>query len=125
MFSLEHLRQSNAVIMAIMILVIVTGAIETDIFVPSFSDLMIYFNTTETMVQVIVGINFIGLCLSSLVYGPLTDSMGRRRTLLIGMVSATANFTRLLFSGFAIASSGLFFTGTILPCCCYGDDLRF
>ncbi len=82
---LSRLQASPIVAMAVMLLVIVAGAIETDIFVPSFPDLKVYFDTNEAMIQLVVGVNFLGLCLSSLVYGPMTDAFGRRSTLLIGM----------------------------------------
>lgn len=82
---LARLQASPVVAMAVMLLVIIAGAIETDIFVPSFPDLKVYFDTNEAMIQLIVGINFLGLCLSSLIYGPMTDAFGRRSTLLIGM----------------------------------------
>lgn len=77
-------KQSPLVIMWVLVVVVITAAIETDIFVPSFPAIKTYFNTSESMVQLIVGINFVGLCLSSLVYGPLTDTYGRRKILLVG-----------------------------------------
>jgi DHA1 family bicyclomycin/chloramphenicol resistance-like MFS transporter len=81
---LTRLKNNPSVAMAVMVLVIITGGIETDIFVPSFPELKVYFDTSEAMIQMIIGINFLGLCLSSLVYGPMADAFGRRITLLIG-----------------------------------------
>jgi DHA1 family bicyclomycin/chloramphenicol resistance-like MFS transporter len=79
-------RHSSTLIMWVLVVVVTTGAIETDIFVPSFPAIKDYFNTTESMVQMIVGINFLGLCISSLAYGPLSDAYGRRNTLLVGNI---------------------------------------
>lgn len=83
---LSRLQQSHAMIMYVLVIVIITDAIETDIFVPSFPEIMVYFDTTEAMVQLIIGCNFIGLCLSSLLYGPLCDAYGRRICLQAGNI---------------------------------------
>jgi MFS transporter, DHA1 family, multidrug resistance protein len=72
--------------MAAVVLVIISSAIETDIFVPSFPTIQTYFSTTESLVQMIIGINFLGLCIGSLFYGPLSDAYGRRPVLLVGML---------------------------------------
>jgi DHA1 family bicyclomycin/chloramphenicol resistance-like MFS transporter len=71
--------------MATVVLVIISTAAETDIFIPSFPAIQAHFATTESLVQMIISINFLGLCISALFYGPLSDSFGRRRVLLAGM----------------------------------------
>ncbi len=71
--------------MSVVILVIISAAVETDIFVPSFPALQDYFATTESKIQMIISVNFLGLCIASLFYGPLADAYGRRPILLIGM----------------------------------------
>lgn len=62
-----------------------TVCMETDIYVPSFPDMKIFFNTTADVIQRILSVNFIGICLGSLLFGPLSDSFGRRKVLLIGL----------------------------------------
>lgn len=84
--------------MSAVVLVIISGAIETDIFVPSFPTIQAHFGTTESLVQMIIGINFLGLCLGSLFYGPLCDSYGRRSILLIGMLLFAASSIACLFA---------------------------
>jgi len=79
-------RHSTTLIMWVLVVVVTTGAIETDIFVPSFPVIKDYFATSESWVQMIVGINFLGLCISSLAYGPLSDTYGRRNTMLVGNI---------------------------------------
>jgi DHA1 family bicyclomycin/chloramphenicol resistance-like MFS transporter len=71
--------------MSVVVLVIISAAVETDIFVPSFPALQDYFATTESKIQMIISVNFLGLCIASLFYGPLADAYGRRPILLIGM----------------------------------------
>lgn len=70
----------------ILILNFTSVGIETDIYVPSFPAIMDYFKTTETILQMLLSMNFIGLCCSGLIYGPLSDAWGRKKTLLSGAV---------------------------------------
>ncbi len=98
--------------MATVVLVMLCGGIETDIFVPSLPAIKDYFSTTESLVQMIIGINFLGLCVSSLFYGPLSDAYGRRPVLLVGLmpfalssvasVFATSITSLLLFSSLSL-----------------------
>jgi len=69
----------------IVVIPIIAAAIETDIFVPSFPAIQAYFSTTPAMVQGILSVNFIGLCISSIFYGPLADAYGRRPVMLTGL----------------------------------------
>ncbi|MCH9753916.1 MAG: multidrug effflux MFS transporter [Alphaproteobacteria bacterium] len=65
---------------------IIAAYIETDIYVPSFPDMLIYFSTDETTLQLIVSGNFLGIFIGSLIYGPLADAFGRRKILLTGIL---------------------------------------
>lgn len=76
-------------ILAILTFAFVAFSVETDVYVPSFPEMMVAFHTTESRIQQILSLNFFGVCISSLVCGPLSDSFGRRRVLSIG----TAIFT--------------------------------
>jgi DHA1 family bicyclomycin/chloramphenicol resistance-like MFS transporter len=58
---------------------------EADMYVPAFPEMVEFFATTEDKIQLILSINFIGLCLASLVCGPLSDTFGRRKVLLSGL----------------------------------------
>ncbi len=59
---------------------------EADIYVPAFPEMVNYFSTTEDKIQLILSLNFAGLCLASLICGPLSDSFGRRKVLLLGLL---------------------------------------
>ena len=86
---LERFRTSDGLILFIILLTVTTAAMETDVFVPSFPAMKTYFATTEVMIQLIVGINFLGICIASLFYGPLADAYGRRPVLISGCVIFT------------------------------------
>lgn len=83
---LRHIFTQTFITMSVVILVIISAAVETDIFVPSFPSLQAFFATTESKIQMIISVNFMGLCIGSLFYGPLADSFGRRPILLLGML---------------------------------------
>lgn len=59
--------------------------IETDIYTPSFPQIMSFFKTNEDTIQRLLSMNFLGLCLSCLFFGPASDSYGRKPILCIGL----------------------------------------
>lgn len=59
--------------------------IETDIYTPSFPQMMNYFGTNEDTIQMLLSMNFLGLCLSCLFFGPASDAYGRKPILCIGL----------------------------------------
>ena len=80
-----------------LVIIFIASAIETDIYLPAFPDMMKAFAVSEAQIQGLLTWNFLGLCVSALVYGPLSDSFGRRKPLL--------------------AALGLFFLGSVLTVC--------
>lgn len=70
----------------ILIITIFIGAcIETDIFLPALPDMIHYFSTSEQAIQKLLTWNFIGICLSGPIYGPLSDSYGRKKLLMVAL----------------------------------------
>ncbi len=84
-----HVFSKTFMSMGVILLIIISTAVETDIFLPSFPALKEYFATTESKIQLLISVNFIGLCIASFFYGPLADAYGRRPVLLIGMLLFT------------------------------------
>lgn len=68
----------------LLILSLVACCIEVDISVPGFPAMAHYFEASEGRVQLTVALNFLGFCLASLVYGPLSEGWGRRRVMIVG-----------------------------------------
>ncbi len=68
----------------ILMFALINSCIELEISAPSFPDIVVALNTSESMVGLTITYNLIGFCLASLVYGPLSDIFGRRRIMLIG-----------------------------------------
>ncbi len=68
----------------LLILFLVPCCIEIDISVPSFPEMVRYFGTTEAVIQLTVAYNFLGFFIAAFFYGPLSDSYGRRKVMIIG-----------------------------------------
>lgn len=61
----------------------IAAAIEIDLSLPSFPDIARAFSVSEDVVEGTISLNFLGFCLSSLLYGPLSDRFGRRPILIL------------------------------------------
>ena len=68
----------------LLVVSLLTCCVEVDISVPSFPDISDYFNISDGLTQMTVAMNFLGFCISSAVYGPLSDAFGRRKIMLYG-----------------------------------------
>ncbi|MBA3720956.1 MAG: multidrug effflux MFS transporter [Parachlamydiaceae bacterium] len=66
-------------------IIFIAACIETDIYLPAFPDMIIYFGTTEGAIQDLLTWNFVGICLSGPLYGPISDSYGRKKPLLVAL----------------------------------------
>jgi DHA1 family bicyclomycin/chloramphenicol resistance-like MFS transporter len=62
----------------------ISAAIEIELSLPSFPDIARAFGVSEEAVEGTISINFLGFCIASLFYGPLSDRFGRRPILLLG-----------------------------------------
>ncbi len=68
----------------LLILSLIAKFIEIDISVPSFPDMVRYFNVPEGIIQLTIAYNFLGFCIGGLFFGPLSECYGRRRIMIIG-----------------------------------------
>jgi DHA1 family bicyclomycin/chloramphenicol resistance-like MFS transporter len=61
------------------------GPLSIDLYLPAFPSLAREFGSTESQVQLTLTACLVGLALGQLFVGPLSDAMGRRRPLLVGL----------------------------------------
>ncbi len=76
----------SQILLTVILMDLLTG-MEFDLFVPSFPQLQSQFNLTPFWVEALLSINFIGYCLSLFFVGSLSDRYGRKRLLLLGLLS--------------------------------------
>ena len=60
-----------------------------DLYVPSLPAISLYFHTTAQLSQMTVPIFLIGYGLATFILGPISDSIGRKKLLLIGLFFCT------------------------------------
>lgn len=77
------------------------GALSIDMFLPGLPELKNDFNTTTVNAQLTLSLFMIGLGLGNLFVGPISDSIGRKKPLVISMII------------FALASLGIVFVENI------------
>lgn len=96
---MTHSPLSERAFRFLMIMIFLAAAIETDIYLPAFPDMMLAFETNETMIQRVLSFNFLGICLAALLYGPASDSFGRKTVLNIGYLFFITGSFGCVFSG--------------------------
>ena len=65
------------------------GAVSIDIYLPALNSMADSLNAKTSQVQMTLGIFFLGFGFGQLLFGPLSDSLGRKPVLLIGLYSYT------------------------------------
>jgi DHA1 family bicyclomycin/chloramphenicol resistance-like MFS transporter len=71
-------------LVALIIISLLGCCMEIDISLPSFPKIMTFFGSTEAQVQNTLSFNFLAFCLSGLLYGPLSEVLGRRGLMIFG-----------------------------------------
>lgn len=61
------------------------GPLSIDMYLPTFPEVQRDLAASETMVSTTLASFFAGLCLGQLIYGPMSDRVGRKKPLLLGM----------------------------------------
>ncbi len=61
------------------------GFLATDMYLPSFETIRNAFGTTQSLIGLSLSVFLLGMALGQLVYGPLSDRIGRKKVLLGGM----------------------------------------
>jgi DHA1 family bicyclomycin/chloramphenicol resistance-like MFS transporter len=65
--------------------IVAIGPMSIDMYLPALPALQAHFGTDTASTQLTLALFFIGLAVGQLVYGPLSDRIGRRKPLIIGM----------------------------------------
>ncbi|CDZ81637.1 Sulfonamide resistance protein [Candidatus Rubidus massiliensis] len=109
----------------ILFIITIPASIETDVYFPSFPDMMNFFQVRQSEIQKIVSWNLIGFSLACLIIGPLSDSYGRKKPLIISLMVFfigsiftiySKEFNEMLFGRFlqGVGSGGTISLGTAL-----------
>lgn len=78
-------KYQEVTFIGIVLLAFISFYIETDIYTPSFPAMVSHFGVSEESIQLLISMNFLGLCASSLFFGPASDAYGRKIILCTGL----------------------------------------
>jgi len=81
-----------------LLLLISLGYVATDIYLPSLPALSVYFHASDNEVQMTLFSYLLSFSLAPLVFGPLSDHMGRKKILLVGVAIGTLATFGCLFA---------------------------
>lgn len=82
----------------LLVLITISGTLAMHMFVPALPDAATSLRVSASDMQLTISIYIIGLACGQLVYGPLSDSLGRRPMLLVGLSLYTGAGVVALFS---------------------------
>jgi DHA1 family bicyclomycin/chloramphenicol resistance-like MFS transporter len=68
-----------------LIMLSIGGLISTEIYITSFESMSAYYKVDISDIQASISVFLLALSLSQLIYGPMTDILGRKLVLLIGL----------------------------------------
>lgn len=74
------------------------GQISSDLYLPALPTLRDLFGTSERLIQLTLAVFMLGFSISHLIYGPISDSVGRKKPLIIGISICILGTVLCLFS---------------------------
>jgi MFS transporter, DHA1 family, multidrug resistance protein len=78
-------QKKGALFLVIIIMMTVIGLISTDIYLPSLPQIATDFHSSQDNAQFTISLFLLGLSISQLIYGPLSEKFGRKPIVLIGI----------------------------------------
>ena len=69
----------------LLVLITISGTLAMHMFVPALPDAATSLHVSAADMQLTISVYIIGLACGQLIYGPLSDSLGRRPLLLMGL----------------------------------------
>ncbi len=76
---------AETLLLFIIILMSSLGIISTDIYLPVLPNIAEYYHVNGNMLQDSISVYFLGLALSQLIYGPLSEKYGRKPIVIFGV----------------------------------------
>jgi MFS transporter, DHA1 family, multidrug resistance protein len=98
----EEARSHPWRLLALLIGMTAVGPLALNILAPALPGLIVTFNTDPGLVQLTLSLFLLGMAISQLVLGPLSDRFGRRPVMLAGLaITVVANFAALAATSIA------------------------
>ncbi|HCZ8343898.1 TPA: multidrug effflux MFS transporter [Staphylococcus aureus] len=97
MNDLTHFNKRSPIFIIILGSLTAIGALSIDMFLPGLPDIRHDFQTTTSNAQLTLSMFMIGLAFGNLFAGPISDSTGRRKPLIIAMITFTLASLGIVF----------------------------
>jgi DHA1 family 2-module integral membrane pump EmrD-like MFS transporter len=78
-------RHKNFNLLLMLVLLVAVGQMAQTIYIPAIADMAVALNVREGAVQSVMAAYLLTYGVSQLFYGPLSDRVGRRPVILVGM----------------------------------------
>ena len=78
-------RHRNVNLLLMLVLLVAVGQMAQTIYIPAIADMARDLNVREGAVQSVMGAYLLTYGVSQLFYGPISDRVGRRPVILVGM----------------------------------------
>lgn len=82
-------KHPNFILIWILAYMSALAPLATDMFLPSLADVQASFATTQANAQLTITVFFIAFSFGQLIYGPISDALGRRKPLAAGIIIYT------------------------------------
>lgn len=113
-----HMKKHNTIILVIILAVGTLTQVCTDMYTPSLPAIAHYFHADVGQAQFTMTALMLGMTLTCLLYGPLSEVIGRRLTLILGIFIAIVGAAICLFAhSITILQLGRFIQGCGLGAC--------
>ena len=83
-FFYENSQSTDWIFIFVILLVYPLPQLAIDIYLPSWPDMVVYFHTSNTLLQLSLTVYILFLGIAQLIYGPLSEKFGRKLMLLAG-----------------------------------------
>ncbi|MCC8466702.1 MFS transporter [Photorhabdus bodei] len=80
------MKNKSLLFIVLMAFLSMGGLVSSDIFLPALSKMGNYYHVSESSIQSTITIFLFGIAFSQLIYGPLSDCLGRKTVLISGMI---------------------------------------
>lgn len=105
-------------LLTIVLLMVTLMQLSTDLYIPSLPAITTAFGSTASTIQLTLSIYLLGFSGSHLFYGPISDRIGRRNPILVGvLVCAIGSLLCFMAPNAVILIIGRFIQGVGIGCC--------
>ena len=109
-------KHPNFILIWILSYMSAMAPLATDMYLPSMGEVQQTFGTTQANVQLTITVFFVAFSFGQLIYGPLSDALGRRKPLAVGIAIYTLTSFACAFAPSIWAFVGLRFLQALGGC---------